>query len=160
MGIQPSGEVRLLNTGGLYLTTKQPGRVPLIMSGACIVDWHPACEDYPVDGFFVEPPSQPRPRTSFNDKGKSPKLSKDDLQRGEVSKIDPMLMLSMLNYFDHPEFFRSPVGAVDMNKRPTKFIMIAAVRREHPFQNSSPIESSVELSGHKYEELKRNICRG
>eukprot|EP00928_Gymnodinium_smaydae_P089396 TRINITY_DN73369_c0_g1_i1.p1 TRINITY_DN73369_c0_g1~~TRINITY_DN73369_c0_g1_i1.p1 ORF type:complete len:1227 (+),score=152.00 TRINITY_DN73369_c0_g1_i1:51-3731(+) len=149
--IQPSKDVRLQTTKDLYFTKENPDRVALITSGACAVDWGNQCERLAVDGFLLSP----HDRTLRHQT-----LSKKDLVNGEMSKIDPMLMLSMLNYFDHPEFFKPPYGKPDLGKLPTKFIMIAAVRREHPLEYSTAAAASAKLSDHAFKELKGNICRG
>jgi len=150
--ILPSESVRVRSrTSATFSTISNTDRVALVRSGWCVVDWQSTCASYAVDGFALDP------KTGLVVHGK---LSLQDLERGEVSKIDPMLMLSMLNYFDHPEFFKRPVGRPDLSKLPTKFILMAAVRREHPLQRSSASGESEKLSESQYREFKRNICRG
>jgi hypothetical protein len=77
---------------------------------------------------------------------------REHLRVGAVPRFDPVMMTSMLNYFDHPEYFGK-----SKNVKPTKFLMIAAVRREHPQDESAvPPEHTTK----SFKRLKRNICMG
>lgn len=77
---------------------------------------------------------------------------KKHLQKGAIPRFDPMIMMSLLNYLDHPEYFG---GA--KRQKPTKFLMVAAVRREHPKDESDP---PLETTAQSFKRLKRNICKG
>merc|ERR1719198_1194840 len=97
---------------------------PLVSSARCAFGWPTkgddagdpdfSCDNVVVDGI------------KLGDRGKA------ILDNGEVTRFDPMLLTSMLNYFDHPEHFGKP-----KNAKPTKFLMMASLRREHPQQTSS-----------------------
>mmetsp|Transcript_98325 Transcript_98325/g.175072 ORF Transcript_98325/g.175072 Transcript_98325/m.175072 type:complete len:1328 (+) Transcript_98325:88-4071(+) len=140
------GDGKRIESTGLYTTVDLDApRVPLIMSGACVVEWDENCRKLPVDGFVKDVRLAER-TLQFTDS--SGTLAENNLKEGDMSKLDPMMMLSMLHYFDHPEAF-GPMGKLNSMKRPTKFIMLAAVRREHPLQASQAEEAH-----------KLNICRG
>merc|ERR550514_54671 len=57
----------------------------------------------------------------------------------------------MLNFFDHPEHFSSSLSE---KSKPTKFLMLASIRREHPADDVSapcePVQKSVKA---KVEEM-------
>jgi hypothetical protein len=80
------------------------------------------------------------------------RAQKQHLRKGAIPRFDPMIMMSLLNYLDHPEYF----GA-EKRQKPTKFLMVAAVRREHPKDESDP---PLETSAESFRRLKRNICKG
>lgn len=146
--IQPSKTARVETAGWFKFVDYERDRVPLVTSGSCVVDWTDECSTYPVDGFLYDDRKQQLSET----------ISRDDLLRGQVARIDPVLMLSMLNYFDHPEFFRT--GERNDRKRPTKFIMLAAMRREHPLMHSDAPPESQRFTAAQYKALKLNVCRG
>lgn len=154
--VEPSATVRLKLEGGVFRTEKTPDRVPHIKSSVCALEWDESCDGIFVDGFTLD-----TYRTDELKLNKPETISIQDIERGELAKVDLVLLLSMLNYFDHPEFFQTLVGKIDTNKLPTRFIMLAAIRREHPLQNSVPMSNSnINMDAKTYKDLKLNICRG
>jgi len=116
----------------------------LISSARCVFDWptkgqDKADPDFDCNNVVVD-------GVKLGDKGKA------NLQKGNIPQFDPLIMTSMLNYLDNPEHFGKPA-----NEKPTKFLMMAAVRREHPLvESTSPDHSDPEaFKRHKY-----NICKG
>jgi len=150
--IKPADSSRYrLALGGIFNTANIRDHVAHIESAGCIIDWTPQCNKFGVDGFLRDHRKTIRPEN----------ISKQLLTSGEIAKVDPMLMISMLRYFDHPEFYRPPVGQLDPDRPLTKFIMVAHVRREHPETASSKFgKRSEKLTDKQYKELKRNICHG
>jgi len=117
----------------------------LISSARCAYNWPTSgdladstlnCNDIIVDG------------NKLSAKGRG------HLDSGEIPIFDPVLMISMLNYFDHPEYFGKPE-----KEKPTKFLMMAALRREHPEESSSP-PPDKNYDAHGFKRLKYNICNG
>jgi len=141
--IKPWSHRRLLTRGGAQPKKKALNTDPMISSARCVFGWpinglegdrSLNCSNMVVDGI------------PLSSKGKG------FLDNGEVTRFDPMLMTSILHLFDAPQDFgKAP------NKKPTKFLMMAAIRREHPEDHSI---APSKYSERAYKRLKFNICLG
>jgi len=134
--IKPSDILR----GPKELTLPWQNKFSLISSARCALEWEDECEGMMVEGRAAK---------------------KDDLKQSRIQAFDPLIMMSMLNYFDKPQYFDN---ALTPAKKPTKFLMMAAIRREHPElgvqQKRSDLDKEA-LQRLEAERLKKkNICMG
>eukprot|EP00746_Dinoflagellata_sp_MGD_P148155 gnl/MRDRNA2_/MRDRNA2_80414_c0_seq1.p1 gnl/MRDRNA2_/MRDRNA2_80414_c0~~gnl/MRDRNA2_/MRDRNA2_80414_c0_seq1.p1 ORF type:complete len:2232 (-),score=472.75 gnl/MRDRNA2_/MRDRNA2_80414_c0_seq1:6-5777(-) len=126
---------------------------PLISTARCTYGWTiPQVDMDQVDG--SSPARKVFPSCDGHLVDGAP-TQKEDLSQGKIQAFDPMMMISMLNFFDKAETYKG--GAP--NKKPTKFLMMAAIRREHPADNVIAPCDAIDEAVEKWTKANAKKCQ-